>query len=93
MKRTAATPAPRLPIRLAATAMVLAPLWGGRLALVLRLICPATLAPKDTVTVSITEGLVSNTGVRVPVGERVLAVESFRANLVMAECSSLLFEP
>jgi hypothetical protein len=57
------------------------------------LACPTMLRPKDVVTVSVPAGVVSASGAGVPAGDSVHAVETFRPNLLMAECSSLLFEP
>jgi hypothetical protein len=56
-------------------------------------VCPAPLAAKDDVSLSISDGLVSGRGASVPVGQRVFTVETFRPNLLMTECSSLIFEP
>ena len=53
----------------------------------------ASLAPADVVALTFADGLVSDSGVGVPVGQRTFAVQTFRPNLVMGECSSLLFEP
>jgi len=57
------------------------------------LVCPSSLAPTDVVALSFADGLVSDSGVGVPIGQRTFTVQTFRPNLVMTECSSLLFEP
>jgi hypothetical protein len=56
-------------------------------------VCPTSLAPTDVITVSVKDGLLSGGGVAVPVAQRIAAVNTFRLNVLMTECSSLLFEP
>jgi hypothetical protein len=56
-------------------------------------VCATSLAPTDVITVSVKEGLLSRGGVAVPVAQRIAAVNTFRLNVLMTECSSLLFEP
>jgi hypothetical protein len=56
-------------------------------------VCPTSLAPTDVITLSVMDGLLSGGGVAVPVGQRIAAVDTFRLNVLMTECSSLLFEP
>ncbi len=56
-------------------------------------VCATSLAPTDVITVSVKEGLLSRGGVGVPVAQRIAAVNTFRLNVLMTECSSLLFEP